>query len=83
MKALLCNLSILCAWYLAEYAQFGELQHGRNGDDLAFVLYFILTWALFRRLDRMEHGAKPGEKDSTLFGVGTGFGRNSKKEEDQ
>lgn len=63
MKAMLCNLSILCAWYLAEYAQFGELQHGRNGDDLAFVLYFLLTWALFRKLGRNENHGKKEEGD--------------------
>ena len=62
MKALLCNLSILCAWYLAEYAQFGELQHGRNGDDLAFVLYFLLTWTLFRKLDRKKEHEKEEDR---------------------
>ena len=62
MKAMLCNLSILCAWYLAEYAQFGELQHGRNGDDLAFVLYFLLTWALFRKLDRGKEHEKEEDR---------------------
>lgn len=63
MKAMLCNLSILCVWYLAEYAQFGELQHGRNGDDLAFVLYFLLTWALFRKLGRDKNHGKKEEGD--------------------
>lgn len=62
MKALAANLSILALWYIAEYAQFGELQWHRAGDDLVFALYFLLTWALFRKCGRRprENGGEHG-----------------------
>lgn len=58
MNALLCNLSILCIWQIMEYLQFGQLQNGQTGDTLAGMLYFLLTYHLFRKLDarpKTEH----------------------------
>ncbi|MCM1296522.1 MAG: hypothetical protein NC311_13370 [Muribaculaceae bacterium] len=52
MGAVFTNLAILAVWYLAEYAQFGELQTYRRCDSLVFILYFLLTWALFRACGR-------------------------------
>ncbi len=52
MKAVALNLGMLAIWYLSEYAQFGELQMDRQCDDLVFTLYFLMTWALFRCLDK-------------------------------
>lgn len=54
VKAVFLNLAILAVWYLLEYAQFGELQQGRIGDDAVGILYFIATYALFRKCDRKE-----------------------------
>lgn len=52
MKATLLNLSVLAVWYLLEYAQFGELQWGRVGDDAVAAIYFVATYLLFRKCER-------------------------------
>ncbi len=51
MKALVLNLAILAIWYMLEYAQFGELQWGRTGDDAVGLIYFLVTYLLLRKCD--------------------------------
>lgn len=51
IKATLLNLAILAVWYLLEYAQFGELQWGRIGDDAVGALYYFATYVLFCRCE--------------------------------
>lgn len=45
-KALLICLSMLVLWYLLEYLQFGELQHGRLCDDVIFLAWSGVTYVL-------------------------------------
>ena len=37
----LISLAITAVWYILEYRQFGELQWGRQCDEVVFLLYFI------------------------------------------
>ena len=37
----LISLAITAVWYILEYKQFGELQWGRQCDEVVFLLYFI------------------------------------------
>ena len=37
----LISLAITAIWYILEYQQFGELQWGRQCDEVVFLLYFI------------------------------------------
>lgn len=56
MKAAILHLAILAVWYMLEYAQFGELQWGRTGDDAAGMLYFLATYRLLSKCDAYERG---------------------------
>lgn len=52
IKALVVNLAITAIWYFFEYQQFHELQWDRQGDNVVGVLYFLVTWYLFYKLEK-------------------------------
>lgn len=47
--AILVSLSIMAIWYTFEYMQFGQLQWGRQCDEVVSILYFIALWIAFSR----------------------------------
>ena len=52
LPALSLNGPVLAIWYLLEAVQFGGLQHGRICDDVVFLVYFGITWALLRIMSK-------------------------------
>lgn len=60
LTALSLNGPVLAVWYLLEIAQFGQLQHDRICDNIVFLVYFGIIWAL---LSILKKGGKP--KDNT------------------
>jgi hypothetical protein len=50
IKALCVNFAISAVWMASEYEQFGELQYGRECDDIVFWLYLVVLWYLFWRI---------------------------------
>ena len=54
IKALIVSLAIDAVWMAYEYKQFGELQLGRECDNVVWWLYLIVIWYLFWRLEDGE-----------------------------
>jgi hypothetical protein len=50
IKALIVNFAVSAVWMASEYAQFGELQYGRECDNIVFWLYLCITWCLFLKI---------------------------------
>jgi hypothetical protein len=54
IKALIVSLAIDAVWIMCEYDQFGELQLGRECDNVVWWLYLIVIWYLFWKLEDGE-----------------------------
>lgn len=53
-KSLIINLAVTAIWYTAEYEQFGELQWNRWGDNIIGVLYILILWWAFRKIENKK-----------------------------
>lgn len=67
ITALSINCPMLAVWYLLEAAQFGTLQHGRICDDVVFLAYFAITWALLRLMSKKQYAHGHGTEGSTCY----------------
>lgn len=54
IKAVAANIAIYLIWYAAEYVRSGGLPPGHHGDGLAVLMYFLLTAALFARVESLK-----------------------------
>lgn len=54
IKAVAANIVICLIWYTAEYVRSGGLPLGHRGSGLAVLLYFLLTTALFTRIESLK-----------------------------
>lgn len=54
VKAVTANMTICLIWYAAEYVRFGGLPLWHRGSGLAVLLYFLLTTALFARIESLK-----------------------------
>lgn len=50
-KSITVNLAVTAIWYAAEYEQFGTLQWDRWGDNIIGVLYILILWWMFRKIE--------------------------------
>lgn len=50
-KSIIVNLAVTAIWYAVEYEQFGTLQWDRWGDNIIGVLYILIIWQMFRRIE--------------------------------
>lgn len=53
-KSIIVNLAVTAIWYATEYEQFGELQWNRWGDNIVGVLYIIIFWRVFRKMEKQK-----------------------------
>lgn len=64
IQSLAVNLAIAAIWYGFEWMQYGELQWGRQCDNVVGILYiFILWWAFHQNnvlLDQIVKICKQG-----------------------
>jgi hypothetical protein len=51
IKAVIVGLAIDAVWMAYEYKQFGELQFGRECDSVVWLLYLLVMWYLFWKLE--------------------------------
>jgi hypothetical protein len=50
--ATIFNMAILSVWFILEYLQFGELQFYQKGDIIVNYIYLVITYLLFREIDK-------------------------------
>lgn len=53
-KSIIVNLAVTAIWYAAEYEQFGTLQWDRWGDNIIGVLYILILWWMFRKMENQK-----------------------------
>lgn len=51
-KSLIVNLGVTAVWFAFEYKQFGELQGGRECDNVVCFLYILILWWAFHEKDK-------------------------------
>ncbi len=51
-KSFVVNLAVTAIWYAAEYEQFGTLQWDRWGDNIIGVIYMVIFWWVFHKIDK-------------------------------
>jgi len=51
-KSFVVNLAVTAIWYAAEYEQFGTLQWDRWSDNIISVIYMVILWWVFRKIDK-------------------------------
>lgn len=61
-KSIVTNLAVNAVWYTAEYEQFGELQWNRWGDNIIGIIYLIIIWWAFHKINFLNCKCKKNNK---------------------